>query len=78
MDANSRSHLDALLEQLEDEERALSALRRGLHDRIDMYGGDGLTGRERDLSDRRQALHRRIEALREERDLRLQRDEPAA
>jgi hypothetical protein len=77
MDADSRSHLDSLLEQLEDEERALSALRRGLHDRMDMYGGDGLSGRERDLSDRRQALHRRIEALREERDLRL-RDDPAA
>jgi hypothetical protein len=77
MDADSRSHLDALLEQLEDEERALSALRRGLHDRMDMYGGDGLAGRERDVSDRRQGLHRRIEALREERDLRLRNESTA-
>jgi hypothetical protein len=63
MDANSRSDLDALLEQLEDEERALSALRRNLHDRLDMFPGEGIAERELEVSNRRRDLHRRIDEL---------------
>jgi hypothetical protein len=68
MDANSRADLDALIDQLEAEERALSAVRRQLHDRIDVFEGDKLAERERELSDRRRELHGQIDVLRAERD----------
>jgi hypothetical protein len=75
MDDRSRTDLDALLEQLELEERSLSASRRRLHDQADLFGGtDGadsasaeLSARERALSDRRRELHRRIDSLKDDR-----------
>jgi hypothetical protein len=55
----------AELSQLEQEERALSTVRAKLHDRIDLGFPNDLTiARERQVSDERRALHRRIDALR--------------
>jgi hypothetical protein len=67
VDANTKFEL--LLQELEEEERLLSAERRGLQDRIDYFGGDSpelaeLERREHDLSRRRRELHERIDALR--------------
>lgn len=71
MDPESRTQLDALLEQLEQEERALSAARRSLHDSLDLFPGNGSAEeRERELSARRRELHGRIDALRDEDDSR--------
>ena len=61
---------DALLAELgrlEREERELSAARARLHDRIDLgYPNELTLKRERQVSDERRALHRRIDALRAE------------
>jgi len=64
------------LERLEEEELAVSARRRRLHDRIDFLRGTGepdleerlakLAEEERAISDRRRELHRVIDALRVE------------
>ena len=65
--AQSREEIDALVKELEEEERALSASRRRLHDRLalspDMNGAD-LEAQERELSERRRDLHARIDRLR--------------
>ena len=55
----------ALLVQLEDEERTVSLLRRKLHDRLAMFPHDHLVAQERELSQTRKGLHRRIDSLRE-------------
>jgi chromosome segregation ATPase len=60
--------LDAFREELtalEAIEARLSAERRRLHQQIDFgYStADSLRAREREVSDRRQALHRRIDSL---------------
>jgi hypothetical protein len=56
---------EALLAQVEEEERTVSSERRRLHDRIDNWGGtDELIERERELSRRRRELHARIDELR--------------
>jgi hypothetical protein len=64
------------LERLEEEEQAVSARRRRLHDRIDFLRASGepdseerlarLTAEERAISDRRLELHGLIDALRVE------------
>jgi hypothetical protein len=55
------------LSRLEQEERALSAVRAKLHDRIDLgYPNELTKARERQVSDERRALHGRIDALRVE------------
>jgi hypothetical protein len=72
---------DRLLEELEQEERLLSAQRRRLQDRIDLLPGAAtgsgaadeaqvrtLREQERDVSERRRAVHDRIELLRAQRD----------
>ena len=78
MDDSEERELDALLEQLEAEERDISTTRRKLHDRIATFAGAGsphLEVRERELSKERRELHRRIDELRARRDeLRSQRD----
>ena len=57
----------AELSHLEQEERALSAVRAKLHDRIDLgYPNELTLARERQVSDERRALHHRIDALRVE------------
>ena len=65
--AQSREEIDALLKELEEAERALSASRRRLHDRIALYpdmNGADLEAQERELSERRRELHARIDRLR--------------
>jgi hypothetical protein len=61
--------LEALREELvglEAEEALVSLQRRNLHQKIDFgYATDETRVREREVSDRRQALHRRIDELRE-------------
>jgi hypothetical protein len=57
------------LEQLEQQERHVSSIRRRLHDRLDSFPSDTVKAQEREVSDRRRALHRRIDALRAQLDL---------
>jgi hypothetical protein len=59
--------LDALaieLEQLEQRETEVSALRRKLHDRLSSFPSELTQAREREVSDERRALHARIDELR--------------
>jgi len=54
------------LARLEAEEARVSAQRRHLHHQIDFgYASDETRAREREISDGRLALHRRIDELRE-------------
>jgi hypothetical protein len=57
------------LEQLENQERKVSARRRQLHDRLDSFPNEATAAEERKVSDARRALHKRIDALRAELDL---------
>jgi hypothetical protein len=52
------------LEQLEQRETEVSALRRKLHDRLSSFPSELTRAREREVSDERRALHRRIDELR--------------
>jgi hypothetical protein len=79
MDDLNELEVDALLEQLEAEERDLSLVRRRLHDRIATFPESAaalnLERREREISNERHELHRRINELRSRRHaLRSQRD----
>ena len=79
MDDLGEQEIDALLEELEAEEREISITRRKLHDRIadfpESAAGGHLESRERELSSERRDLHRRIDELRARRDeLRAQRE----
>jgi chromosome segregation ATPase len=79
MDDLNEREIDALLEQLEGEERDISTTRQRLHDRIATFpesaGKANLEVREREISKERRDLHRRIDELRVRRDeLRAQRD----
>jgi hypothetical protein len=70
MATDSDQELEALLEELEAEEQAVSLQRRRLHERLALYpgqNGSDLEAKERELSARRRELHRRIDALRAER-----------
>lgn len=68
MSVNRLGEVEALraeLEQLEAEEREISAIRRKMHERIDRgFPTDLLIQQERKLSAERQALHVRIDLLR--------------
>ncbi len=55
----------ALLVELEEEEQTVSLLRRRLHDRLAMFPNEADAAKEREMSQERNALHRRIDALRE-------------
>jgi uncharacterized coiled-coil DUF342 family protein len=78
MSTQTRSEIEAELDRLEEEERAISAKRRRLHDRMDIWAGAaGAEGaaaanerraEERELSERRRELHKRIRELRVRRD----------
>jgi hypothetical protein len=57
------------LEQLEQQERKVSDMRRQLHDRLDSFPNDTAAAKERKISDARRALHKRIDSLRAELDL---------
>jgi uncharacterized protein YlxW (UPF0749 family) len=58
------AELVARLEELEEEERLVSAERRRLHDRLNAFHNEAAAERERELSVRRKELHREIDALR--------------
>lgn len=85
MSEQATDELERQLAQLVREERALSARRRRLQDRIDLFLGGGaperaaedemaeLRQRERELSERRRELHERIDHVR----ARLSHREPA-
>ena len=63
-----RQDLDERIEQLEAEERKLSALRGKLHDRLSSFENSETERHERELSARRKELHDEIDRLRTERD----------
>jgi hypothetical protein len=64
VDIDSRD-LEALLHRLDEEERHVSSQRAKLHQRIGFYPDDAaLAAKERELSDRRRALHARIDEVR--------------
>jgi hypothetical protein len=66
MDEAERDALREELALLEDAEARLSAERRRLHDQIDHGFASATTlAHEREVSDERRELHRRIDALRE-------------
>jgi hypothetical protein len=66
MDAAALDALRAELTRLEAEEALVSAQRRHLHQKLDFgYATDEARAREREVSDRRQELHRHIDELRE-------------
>lgn len=60
--------LDERIEQLEAEEREVSALRAKLHDRLSSFTNAETERRERELSERRRELHDEIDRLRTVRD----------
>jgi regulator of replication initiation timing len=66
MDKTSVDGLRAELAQLVAEEERLSAERDRLHNKIDFgFGTDETRAREREVSDARQDVHRRIDSIRE-------------
>ena len=66
MDRTSLDGLRAELAELLAEQERLRAERQRLHDKIDFgFGNDETRSREREISDARQEVHRRIEDLRE-------------
>ncbi len=66
--AEERQDLEERIEQLEAEERRLSALRAKLHDRLSSFDNSETERHERELSARRKELHDEIDRLRTERD----------
>ncbi len=61
--------LDALLKDLEAQEREISSLRRKLHERLAVFPSAHGNEKERELSSQRRALHREIDRLKVERNL---------
>ena len=59
-----RAEIIARLEELEAEERVVSAERRRLHDRLNAFFNEAAAEREAELSRRRKELHIQIDALR--------------
>ena len=56
--------IDEELDQLEAQERAVSAARRKLHDRLSSFPNEVTVQKEQELSQERRELHARIDALR--------------
>jgi len=70
MTHDTEKELQELIDELEEEERALSLRRSRLHERLALYpeyGNGELEEAERELSARRRELHARIDALRAQR-----------
>jgi hypothetical protein len=61
------AHLDALIENLEMEEREVSAQRHRLHDRLASFPNEVTSRQEEELSKRRRELHAQIDALKAQR-----------
>lgn len=59
-----RAEIIARLDELEAEERQVSAERRRLHDRLNAFQNEAAVQREAELSQRRKELHVQIDALR--------------
>jgi hypothetical protein len=59
-----RAEIIARLEELEAEERVVSAERRRLHDRLNAFHNEAAAEREAELSRRRKELHLQIDSLR--------------
>lgn len=59
-----RAEITARLEELEADERHVSAERRRLHDRLNAFHTEAAAQREAELSRRRKELHLEIDALR--------------
>ena len=64
MSSPESQDLDALIEQLEAEERDVSELRRKLHDRLSSFPNEVTSQQERALSQQRAELQARIDSLR--------------
>ena len=73
MSEPTERELDAMLEQLEEEERSVSVQRRRLHDRMALFPNSetelDLTLQEAELSKRRRDIHHRIDEIRAQRNL---------
>ena len=66
MEEASLNEFRAELAQLEAEEKLLSAKRRHLHQQIDFgFASEETRDLEREISDERRRVHRRIDSLRE-------------
>jgi chromosome segregation ATPase len=67
MSDSERQVIGELMKQLEAEERALSARRRKLHDRIAIFPDTTgtLEEQEREISRKRRVLHQQIDQLRD-------------
>jgi hypothetical protein len=61
------AHLDALIEDLEIEEREVSAQRHRLHERLASFPNEVASRQEQELSKRRRELHAQIDELKAER-----------
>jgi len=70
MAASDNKDLDALLEELEAQERLISLQRRRMHDRLASFPNASTEQREREISRQRRELHAKIDALRAERSAR--------
>ena len=64
MDEQSEAELEALLEQLETEEKEVSALRRRIHDRLASFPNEVTQQQEKEISKKRRELHAQIDELR--------------
>jgi len=70
MTASDEHDIDALLAQLEAEEKIVSLQRRRLHDRLASFPNATTEEREREISKQRRELHARIDALKAQRSAR--------
>jgi len=77
MTASDDKDLDALLEDLEAQERLISLQRRRIHDRLASFPNAATEQREREISKQRRELHAKIDALRAERSARRAASTPA-
>ena len=68
MDVNADGPFDIekALDELDVEERRISAIRRKLHDKIERFPTDELMAEEQEISRQRRELHERISDLRQQ------------
>ncbi len=66
MSEEGQTEFEAALEELDAEERQISAIRRKLHDKIERFPTEDLIAQEREISRQRRDLHARISELRQQ------------
>jgi hypothetical protein len=66
MAANGTPGLEEELDELDAEERRISAIRRKLHAKIERFPTDDLVAQEQEISRQRRELHERISVLRQQ------------